>query len=63
MKENQVNQLRLSLDDLKIDSFVTSIDSEMNMRLAGGLAGLSHETHTVPSTDDEGHLCTTVICD
>lgn len=60
MKENK-SELRLSLDDLKIDSFVTSIDSEMNMRLAGGLAGQSHPTHTLP-TDDEHHLCTTIIC-
>ncbi|ACU62756.1 hypothetical protein SAMN05428949_0065 [Chitinophaga sp. YR627] len=61
MKDNQVTQIKLSIDDLKIDSFVTSIDSEMNMRLAGGLAGQSHPTHTV-ATDDEGHLCTTIIC-
>lgn len=61
MKDNQTTQIKLSIDDLKIDSFVTSIDSEMNMRLAGGLAGQSHPTHTV-ATDDEGHLCTTIIC-
>ncbi|RBL89124.1 pinensin family lanthipeptide [Chitinophaga flava] len=61
MKEQQVSSIKLSIDDLKIDSFVTSIDSEMNMRLAGGLAGQSHPTHTL-QTDDEGHLCTTIIC-
>ncbi|WP_217603650.1 pinensin family lanthipeptide [Chitinophaga sp. GbtcB8] len=61
MKENKAPQIKLSIDDLKIESFVTSIDSEMNMRLAGGLANQSHPTHTL-ATDDEGHLCTTVIC-
>ncbi|NML41067.1 hypothetical protein HHL17_27990 [Chitinophaga sp. G-6-1-13] len=60
MKEQSIN-LQLSIDDLKIDSFVTSLDNEMNMRLAGGLAGQSHPTHTL-QTDDEGHLCTTIIC-
>ncbi|MBC9932020.1 pinensin family lanthipeptide [Chitinophaga qingshengii] len=60
MKE-QSNNLQLSIDDLKIDSFVTSLDNEMNMRLAGGLAGQSHPTHTL-QTDDEQHLCTTIIC-
>ncbi|MCF6407046.1 MULTISPECIES: pinensin family lanthipeptide [Chitinophaga] len=62
MKENQ---FRLTLDDLRIESFVTSIDSEMNSRLAGGIAGHdatdSHPTHT-ELTDDEGHECETVIC-
>ncbi|QJB39381.1 pinensin family lanthipeptide [Chitinophaga oryzae] len=60
MKE-QSNNLQLNIDDLKIDSFVTSLDNEMNMRLAGGLAGQSHPTHTL-QTDDEHHLCTTIIC-
>ena len=59
--KQQENSIKLSIDDLKIESFVTSIESEMNMRLAGGLAGQSHPTHTL-LTDDEGHLCTTVIC-
>ncbi|MEC5147015.1 pinensin family lanthipeptide [Chitinophaga sp. 212800010-3] len=61
MKENNSDKIKLSLDDLKIESFVTSIDSEMNMRLAGGLAGQSHPTHT-QRTDDEHHFCTTAIC-
>ncbi|NSL87710.1 pinensin family lanthipeptide [Chitinophaga solisilvae] len=61
MKENNVSNLKLSLEDLKIESFVTSIDSEMSMRLAGGLAAQAHPTHT-ERTDDEGHFCTTQIC-
>ncbi|MCW3466697.1 pinensin family lanthipeptide [Chitinophaga nivalis] len=54
------NTLKLNLEDLKIESFVTSLDSEMNKRLAGGLAGASHPTHTEP-TDDE-HPCTGPVC-
>lgn len=55
MKEN----MKLSINELKIESFVTSIDSEMNMRLFGGFA--SEPTHTEP-TDQEHHECTTIIC-
>ncbi|UCJ09674.1 pinensin family lanthipeptide [Chitinophaga pendula] len=61
MKENNADKIKLSLDDLKIESFVTSIDSEMSMRLAGGLAAQSHPTHT-QQTDDEHHFCTTKVC-
>jgi hypothetical protein len=61
MKEQQQN-MKLTIDELKIESFVTSIDSEMNMRLAGGFASEEeHPTHT-SITDTEHHLCTTVIC-
>lgn len=59
MKEQQTN-VKLTIDELKIESFVTSISNEMNMRLAGGFAS-EHPTHT-EVTDDEHHLCTTVEC-
>jgi hypothetical protein len=60
MNEQQQN-MKLTLDELKIESFVTSIDSELNMRLAGGFASEEHPTHTEP-TDVEHHFCTTIIC-
>lgn len=59
MKEQQSN-VKLTIDDLKVESFVTSISNEMNMRLAGGFAS-EHPTHT-EATDDEHHYCTTVYC-
>jgi hypothetical protein len=52
---------RLSIDELKIESFVTSIENEMNMRLFGGFGSEEHPTHT-EQTDDEHHFCTTIIC-
>jgi hypothetical protein len=61
MNQNNDQKLKLSLDELKIESFVTSIDSEMNARLFGGLGSDEHPTHT-EITDDEHHECTTVIC-
>lgn len=61
---NNSNNIKLSLEDLQLESFVTSIDSEMAQRLAGGLGRLEHPTHTQPTdTDDVPHAkCTTVIC-
>jgi hypothetical protein len=61
MKQNNEQSLKLNLDELKIESFVTSIDSEMNMRLFGGFGSEEHPTHT-EQTDDEHHFCTTMIC-
>lgn len=61
MKEQQQN-MKLTIDELRIESFVTSIDSELNMRLAGGFASEEeHPTHT-ERTDPEHHRCTTVVC-
>lgn len=61
---NNSNSIKLNLEDLQLESFVTSIDSEMAQRLAGGLGSLEHPTHTQPTdTDDIPHAkCTTVIC-
>ncbi|MGO4292144.1 pinensin family lanthipeptide [Chitinophaga sp. RAB17] len=61
---NNSNSIKLNLEDLQLESFVTSIDSEMAQRLAGGLGSLEHPTHTQPTdTDDVPHAkCTTVIC-
>ncbi|WPV66367.1 pinensin family lanthipeptide [Chitinophaga sp. LS1] len=63
MKTNSEN-LKLSLDDLQLESFVTSIDSEMAARLSGGLGALEHPTHTEPTdTEDTPHAqCTTIVC-
>lgn len=53
---------KLSIDELKIESFVTSLENEMNMRLFGGFGSEEeHPTHT-EQTDDEHHFCTTIIC-
>lgn len=61
---NNSEKIRLSLEDLQLESFVTSIDSEMAMRLAGGLGAIDHPTHTQPTdTEDTPHAkCTTVVC-
>lgn len=59
MKEQQ-SKVKLTIDELKIESFVTSINNEMNMRLSGGFAS-EHPTHT-EVTDVEHHECTTVVC-
>lgn len=58
------NKLKLSIDDLKIESFVTSMDSELSARLMGGLGmDTDHPTHTEKTEDFEpGHICTTVQC-
>lgn len=60
----KTQNIRLNLEDLQLESFVTSIDSEMAARLSGGLGALSHDTHTEPTdTEDEPHPeCTGVIC-
>jgi hypothetical protein len=65
MKNNFSENTKLNLDDLQLESFVTSIDSEMAMRLAGGAsAPNTHPTHTEKTdVDDTPHAkCTTVIC-
>lgn len=61
---NKSANLQLTLEDLQLESFVTSIDSEMAQRIAGGLGSLEHPTHTQPTdTDDVPHAkCTTVVC-
>jgi hypothetical protein len=61
---NNSDRIKLNLEDLQLESFVTSIDSEMAQRLSGGLGSLEHPTHTQPTdTDDVPHAkCTTVIC-
>ena len=64
MKNNFSENVKFNLDDLQLESFVTSIDSEMAMRLAGGSAAASHPTHTQPTDNDDTPRakCTTVIC-
>jgi hypothetical protein len=61
---NNSEKIKLSLEDLQLESFVTSIDSEMAMRLAGGLGASDHPTHTQPTDteDTPRERCTTVIC-
>lgn len=58
-------KVEFNLDDLKLESFVTSINSELAMRLAGGASvPVEHPTHT-QQTDvgDTPHVkCTTIIC-
>lgn len=65
LMKNQLEKIKLNLEDLQLESFVTSIDSEVAMRLSGGLGNASEPTHTEP-TDDHHHpeevKCTTVIC-
>ncbi|MBB5638557.1 hypothetical protein HDF26_004763 [Pedobacter cryoconitis] len=62
--KNQSEKIKLNLEDLQLESFVTSIDSEVAMRLSGGLGNVSEPTHTEPT--DDHHTppikCTTVIC-
>ncbi|GGI23295.1 pinensin family lanthipeptide [Pedobacter mendelii] len=63
MKNNQ--GLKLNLEDLQLESFVTSIDSEMTARLAGGVGvPVEHPTHTQQTdVSDTPHAkCTTVVC-
>ncbi|HVI48735.1 MAG TPA: pinensin family lanthipeptide [Chitinophaga sp.] len=62
--KNNSERIKLNLDDLQLESFVTSIDSEMAARLSGGVGSQAHPTHTQP-TDTEHNppiRCTTVIC-
>lgn len=56
-------KMQLSIDDLKIESFVTSLDNELSAKLMGGLglAPQEHPTHTIKTQDHE-HLCDTVQC-
>lgn len=37
---------KLTLDELKVDSFVTSVSSDVSKRLAGGAGQQTHPTHT-----------------
>lgn len=62
--KNHAEHIKLNLEDLQLESFVTSIDSEVASRLAGGLGNLSEPTHTEPTDDHHNPpvQCTTVIC-
>ncbi|AMQ01769.1 hypothetical protein TH53_13350 [Pedobacter lusitanus] len=62
--KNQSEKIKLNLEDLQLESFVTSIDSEVAMRLSGGLGNVSEPTHTEPTDDHHTPAikCTTVIC-
>ncbi|NML70075.1 hypothetical protein HHL23_09705 [Chryseobacterium sp. RP-3-3] len=59
-------KLKLNIDDLKIESFVTALDKDLSKKLQGGL-GISpagdhdHPTHTI-KTQDRLHVCGTVQC-
>ncbi|MNR24845.1 hypothetical protein D3C85_1419520 [compost metagenome] len=61
---NSLDKIKLNLEDLQLESFVTSIDSEVASRLSGGLGNVSEPTHTEPT--DDHHTppvrCTTVVC-
>ncbi|NQX37460.1 hypothetical protein SAMN05421820_103555 [Pedobacter steynii] len=62
---NSMDKIKLNLEDLQLESFVTSIDSEVAKRLSGGLGNVSEPTHTVPTDDHhptEQVICTTVQC-
>ncbi len=50
-------KINVSLDDLKVESYITSIDADKAQKIAGGV---SHPTHT-KKTDKE-HVCTGVSC-
>lgn len=50
---------RLNLEDLQVQSFVTSLDSEVERNIMGGaMADPSHVTHTVKTTDPQHPNCT-----
>ncbi len=46
---------KLSLDELKVQSFVTSIDEEKAQKILGGAAG--HPTHTEETDKHETCTC------
>lgn len=46
---------KLSLDELKVQSFVTSIDAEKAEKILGGAAG--HPTHTGKTDKHAGCTC------
>lgn len=62
--KNQSEKIQLNLEDLQLESFVTSIDSEVAKRLSGGLGNVSEPTHT--EITDDHHTppakCTGVLC-
>ena len=39
-------KIKFSVEELKVESFVTSLDAELAQRLAGGIGEASHPTHT-----------------
>ncbi|MET3114170.1 hypothetical protein AAKU52_001903 [Pedobacter sp. CG_S7] len=49
---------KLSLDELQVESFVTSIGSELSQRIAGGLGVETHPTHTEASDPKHPKECT-----
>ncbi len=49
---------KLTLDELRVDSFVTSISSEVSQRLAGGLGDETHPTHTEKTDPQHPKDCT-----
>lgn len=48
---------KLTLDELQVESFVTSISSEVSQHIAGGLAVASHPTHTGRTDRHAGCTC------
>lgn len=53
-----MKKIAVSLDDLKLESYITSIDAEKAKRIAGGAA--SHDTHTQKT--DKQHVCGGTQC-
>jgi hypothetical protein len=49
---------KLSLDELQVESFVTSMSSEVSQRIAGGLGEVTHPTHTQKSDPQHPTECT-----
>lgn len=60
-------KIKLSLDELQVESFVTSMDADMLQKIAGGFSpdtddpDVCHPTHTVQT--DIAHQDECTICD
>lgn len=51
-------KIRFSLEEIKVESFVTSLDAELAQRLAGGIGEGSHPTHTQKTDPMHPEECT-----
>lgn len=48
---------KLTLDELQVESFVTSINSEVSQHIAGGMGIAKHPTHTGRTDRHAGCTC------
>lgn len=55
------NKKKLSLDDLKVQSFVTSLSEEQQLAVRGGLSRLVECTGTTSCGTDTATMCTSLI--